>query len=189
MRQPAVLFDTGPLLCFAAIPTGAALLKERYVAVGHTTEHVWSELGGLRRNTNPEVAKAAEVARSQMLWLRRHTFDSEVDYENISLLRGQLRTFQSRPPPKSDSDGGECSIILLAERLRQTVEVMAIFNEDAARALAKARGVASACTVDILKAMCLSRTLSPADAYEHYRALRGAGLDAGAVVHDKSYFA
>lgn len=107
MTEQAHLFDTGPLLCFAAIPAGPTLLKERYGRSGHSTEHVIAELRGLRRHPNGAVARAAVTALDQMAWLTVHAFDSETDYEELDLLRTQLRTFQTRPPPRTDSDAGE----------------------------------------------------------------------------------
>lgn len=187
MTERAHLFDTGPLLCFAAIPAGPTLLKERYGTSGHTTEHVVVELRGLRKHPNGAVARAAITALDQMGWLAVHAFDSEADYEELNLLRTQLRTFQRRPPVRADSDTGECSLILLAERLGNSASVI-IINEDPARRLARARRLVSASAVDVLQALTRSGALTPTKAYQHYRTMISAGLDPGDVVSDKTYF-
>ena len=77
MNDQAQLFDTGPLLCFAAIRTGPTMLKERYRPSGHTTAHVLAELRGLRKSRNGAIAKAASIAANQMGWLTTHTFDTD----------------------------------------------------------------------------------------------------------------
>lgn len=177
-----VIFDTGPLLCFAAIPTGPSLLKRRFRQTGNTTEQVWTELRGLRRNANPAVADAAVTAVQQMGWLQRHAFDAEADFDMIEDLRGQLRTFQKRPPPREHSDTGECSVLLLAQRLPTPVVV---FSEDPARKLARARDIPVATVVDILRAMCRDGTLTREQAYTHYRTIVSGGLDPGDVVRGK----
>ena len=65
---------------------------------------------------------------------------------------------------------------------------MIIINEDPARGLARARGIASASAVDALQALTRSGTLSPGEAYQHYRTMVTAGLDPGAVVREKTSF-
>lgn len=178
---PLYLFDTGPLLCFAAVPRGPTLLKQRYAGRAGCLVDIDADLTGLTRNTNAKVAKAASTALQAFTWMARYEITDEALLVRIDTIRDLIDTFKRRPrvgQRRPREDWGEAATLTLAETLDERVVVI---NEDAARGAADALRVPNICTVDILRAMVRDSTLSAAEAYRLYRAMVPE-LDAGDVI-------
>lgn len=172
-------FDTGPLLCFALLPRGPRLLRDRYDGRAFTTSDVDRELRGLRRSHITGVAKAATTAVDQLNWIPRVSFESVDDNDAIEDLVLRLQTFKKRsssPSPTSRyPDRGECSILHLARINHRTV----VANENAARELARSLSLATICADDILAAMLRDNVLTRKQASNAHRTMTDAGLDPG----------
>ena len=120
MTERLFVFDTGPLLCFGGFPGGAKLLAGRYHGRALTTGDVDRELRGLRLSPNPLIAAAADRCVRNLGWIERRRFVEADDLEALRDLRARLGTFQRGTqdvPESSRVDLGECSVLLLAERL------------------------------------------------------------------------
>ena len=193
MTDRLFVFDTGPLLCFGGFPGGAKLLAGRYHGRAWTTGDVDRELRGLRRSSNPIIAAAADHCVQKFDWIERRSFSDAADLEALRDLRDRLETFQQvkRDGPESGrADFGECSVLLLAERLTEDgSSVVAVINEDAARQLARSLDLPSVCFAEVLKAMCVDGALTTAAAFEGCQKLKRGFVDVGDVVESPRYFA
>lgn len=192
MTTRLFVFDTGPLLCFGGLPKGAKLLAGRYHGRAWTTADVDRELRGLRRSPNPFVAAAAERCMQRFGWIKRQPFGDAADLEELRDRRDRLNTFQrvQRGDPKSTgADFGECSVLLLAERLTaERSDVVVVINEDPARRLARSLDIASVCFAEVLKAMCVDGALAAAAAFAGCQKLKRGFVDVGDVVESPEYF-
>ncbi|MDE0196535.1 MAG: hypothetical protein OXP08_13390 [bacterium] len=192
MTDRLYVFDTGPLLCFGGFPGGAKLLAGRYHGRGCTTGDVDRELRGLRRSTNPIIAAAADHCVQKFSWLERRAFNEADDLEVLRELRDRLATFQRVKRDVSESaiaDFGECSVLLLAERLADDgSNVVAVINEDPARRLARSLDLPSVCFAEVVKAMCVDGDLTTAAAFDGCQKLKRGFVDIGDVVESPRYF-
>lgn len=187
--EPYWLFDTGPLLCFGALPGGPKLLAARYHARAGIISDVDRELQGLQRNNHRPVAQAAEIASRQMSWLDRHTIEDVAGLEDVQQLLVRLQTFKrsrDRLPPNAAGrkDWGECATIVLAKRLKDARRdpVVVAVNENPATAMAAADSIPTICAVDILSALVNDGALTAKKAFEHYRLWTSSGIDPGPVI-------
>ena len=192
MTDRLFVFDTGPLLCFGGFPGGARLLAGRYHGRAFTTSDVDRELRGLRRSPNPIIAAAADRCVRKLGWIERRQFAEADDLEALRDLRARLGTFQrgtQDAPESSRVDLGECSVLLLAERLAAAGStVVAVINEDPARRLARSLDIPSVCFAEMLKAMSVDGTLTAAVAFAGCEKLKRGFMDIGDVVQSPQYF-
>lgn len=186
------VFDTGPLLCFGGFPGGAKLLAGRYHGRAWTTGDVDRELRGLRQSPNRIIAAAAARCVQKFGWIERQPFSDAADLEVLRDLRDRLETFQrvkKDVPESGRADFGECSVLLLAERLTEDgSNVVAVINEDPARQLARSLDTPSVCFAEVLKAMCIDGTLTAAVAFDGCQKLKRGFVDVGDVVESPRYF-
>ena len=192
MTDRLFVFDTGPLLCFGGFPGGPKLLAGRYHGRAWTTGDVDRELRGLRRGPNPVIAGAADRCIQRFDWIERCRFDEPDDLEALRDLRERLATFQRADrdvPNSSKADFGECSVLLLAERLTaEGSHVVVAINEDPARRLAGSLDIPSVCFAEVLKAMSIDGALTTAAAFDGCRKLKRGLVDIGDVVESPRYF-
>ena len=192
MTARLFVFDTGPLLCFGGLPGGAKLLAGRYHGRAWTTSDVDRELRGLRRSPNPIIESAATRCVQKFDWIERRSFDDTDDLVALFDLRDRLATFQRADrevPENSRTDFGECSVLLLAERMAADgADVVAVINEDPARRLARSRDIPSVCFAEVLKAMCADGALPVSAAFGGCQKLRRGFVDIGDVVESPKYF-
>ena len=192
MTARLFVFDTGPLLCFGGLPGGAKLLAGRYHGRAWTTSDVDRELRGLRRSPNPIISGAADLCVQKFGWIERRPFNDTEDIEALRDLRDRLETFQRADrevPQNSRTDFGECSVLLLAERMTvDEMNVVAVINEDPARRLARSMGIPSVCFAEVLKAMCVDGALPASAAVGGCQKLRRGFVDIGDVVESPKYF-
>ncbi len=193
MTDRLFVFDTGPLLCFGGFPGGARLLAGRYHGRALTTGDVDRELRGLRRNPNPIIAAAADRCVQKLGWIDRRRFTESDDLEALRDLRARLATFQRADrglPESSTTDFGECSVLLLAERVAADgASVVAVINEDPARRLGRSMEIPSVCFAEVLKAMCADGELVAPAAFDGCQKLKRGFMDIGDVVESPKYFA
>ena len=187
------VFDTGPLLCFGGFPRGAKLLAGRYHGRAWTTGDVDRELRGLRRSPNPIIAAAADRCVQKFGWIKRRQFAEAADLGALRDLRDRLETFQRADRDSSEfstTDFGECSVLLLAERVAAGgASVVAVINEDPARRLARSMEIPSVCFAEVLKAMCADGELAAPAAFDGCQKLKRGFADIGDVVESPKYFA
>ena len=192
MTARLFVFDTGPLLCSGGLPGGAKLLAGRYHGRAWTTSDVDRELRGLRRSPNPIIESAATRCVQKFDWIERRSFDGTNDLEALFDLRDRLATFQRgdrEAPQNSRTDFGECSVLLLAERMTADgMNVVAVINEDPARRLARSMDIPSVCFAEVLKAMCADGALPASAAFGGCQKLRRGFVDIGDVVESPKYF-
>jgi hypothetical protein len=184
------LFDTGPLLAFAAANGGPTVLKGRYAGRAGIISDVDRELRGLTRSNNQQLAAAAHTATVQYGWLDRHVIDDAPGLRTVQQLQIRLQTFkrpERRIPPTAidRQDWGECATLLLAERLRKADQqlVIVIANENAGREMAEAVNIPTVCAADILRAAVKDKTLTAGPAFRMYQQMVSKGIDAGDVIH------
>ena len=192
MTDRLFVFDTGPLLCFGGFPGGARLLAGRYHGRALTTGDVDRELRGLRRSPNPVIAAAAGRCVQKFGWIERRRFAEAADLEVLRDLRVRLGTFQrgtQSVPASSRVDLGECSVLLLAERLAADgSNAVAVINEDPARRLARSLDIPSVCFAEVLKAMSVDGTLTATAAFAGCEKLKRGFVDIGDIVQSPRYF-
>ncbi len=192
MTDRLFVFDTGPLLCFGGFPGGAKLLAGRYHGRAWTTGDVDRELRGLRRSPNPIIAAAAARCVQKFGWIERRRFDEADELETLRDLRDRLATFQRADrdvPESSRADFGECSVLLLAERLTaEGSNVVVVINEDPPRQLARSLEIPSVCFAEVLKAMCVDGSLTTAAAFDGCQKLKRGFVDVGDIVESSKYF-
>ena len=192
MTDRLFVFDTGPLLCFGGFPGGAKLLAGRYHGRALTTGDVDRELRGLRLSPNPLIAAAADRCVRNLGWIERRRFVEADDLEALRDLRARLGTFQRGTqgvPESSRVDLGECSVLLLAERLAADGSTaVVVINEDPARRLARSLDIPSVCFADVLKAMSVDGTLTAATAFAGCEKLKRGFVDIGDIVQSPRYF-
>ena len=192
MTARLFVFDTGPVLCFGGLPGGAKLLAGRYHGRAWTTSDVDRELRGLRHSPNPIIESAATRCVQKFDWIERRSFDGTNDLEALFDLRDRLATFQRgdrEAPQNSRTDFGECSVLLLAERMTADgMNVVAVINEDPARRLARSMDIPSVCFAEVLKAMCADGALPASAAFGGCQKLRRGFVDIGDVVESPKYF-
>ena len=192
MTDRLFVFDTGPLLCFGGFPGGPKLLAGRYYGRAWTTSDVDRELRGLRQSPKPLVAEAAGRCVQKFGWIERRVFDDPDDVETLRDLRDRLGTFRRGEKDVSKSsrvDFGECSVLLLAERLiAEGSEPVVVVNEDPARRLARSLDIPSVCFAEVLKAMCVDGALTVAAAFDGCQKLKRGFVDSGEVVESSRYF-
>lgn len=175
------LFDTGPLLCFAAAKRGAALLKDRYEGRAICLTDVDADLKGLTRNPNPSVARAARNAIAAFSWIPRRVVDDRDVLQRAEDIRNLIDTFKRHKrvgDRRPREDWTEAVTLALAETLDARVIVI---NEDPGRDTADALGIHAICAVDILRALVAEGTLTANQAYQQYKQMV-PNLDPGAVV-------
>ena len=186
------VFDTGPLLCFGGFPGGAKLLAGRYHGRALTTGDVDRELRGLRRSPNPVIAAAADRCVQKFRWIERRQFAESDDLEALRDLRARLATFQRRTQDVLEAgrvDLGECSVLLLAERLAAAgATAVVVINEDPARRLALSLNIPSVCFAEVLKAMTVGGVLTAAAAFNGCQKLKRGFIDVGDIVESPKYF-
>ena len=180
MTDRLFVFDTGPLLCFGAFPGGARLLIGRYHGRALITGDVDRELRGLRRSPNPVIASAAGHCVQKFGWIKRRRFAEADDVEALRDLRDRLETFQRADRDLSESsttDFGECSVLLLAERVAaDRLTAAAVLNEDPARKLARSLAIPSVHFTEVLQALSVDDTLTAAEGFAACKKLkRGLG--------------
>lgn len=174
------LFDTGPLLCFAAVPKGPTYLKARYAGRAGIVKDIDRELRGLQNNSDPRVAAAAKIAVTSYGWLKRHEVKEQADLLAIEALRDQIETFRPKPrtkPRLPTDDYGECATIHYA-RAHVTGAVVVTINDTNGRLLAAAHQLPTVTTVDVLKAMARDKTMTAGQAFGLYKKIP-ISLDAG----------
>ena len=193
MTARLFVFDAGPLLCFGGFPGGAKLLASRYHGRAWTTGDVDRELRGLRRSPNPVVAGAADLCVQKFGWIERRRFAEANDLGALRDLRDRLGTFQRADRDlleSSTTDFGECSVLLLAERMTADgMNVVAVINEDPARRLARSMEIPSVCFAEVLKAMCVDGELAAPAAFHGCQKLKRGFVDIGDIVESPKYFA
>ena len=192
MTERLFVFDTGPLLCFGGFPGGAKLLAGRYHGRALTTGDVDRELRGLRRSPNPLIAASADRCVQKFGWIERRQFAESGDLEALRDLRARLATFQRRTqdiPEAGRVDLGECSVLLLAERLAAArATAVVVINEDPARRLALSLNIPSVCFAEVLKAMTVDGVLTAAVAFNGCQKLKRGFVDVGDIVESPKYF-
>lgn len=150
------------------------------------------ELRGLRQSLNPIIAAAAARCVQKFGWIEQRPFSDAPDLEVLCDLRDRLETFQrvkKDVPESGRADFGECSVLLLAERLTEDgSNVVAVINEDPARQLARSLDLPSVCFAEVLKAMCVDGALTNAAAFEGCQKLKRGFMDIGDVVESPRYF-
>ena len=193
MTARLFVFDTGPLLCFGGLPGGAKLLAGRYHGRAWTTSDVDRELRGLRRSPNPIIGGAADLCVQKFGWIERRSYNDTEDLEALRDLRDRLETFQRAArdvPENRRTDFGECSVLLLAERMAADgANVVAVITEDPARRLARSMDISSVCFAEVLKAMCIDGALVASAAFGGCQKLKRGFVDIGDVVESPKYFA
>ena len=192
MTARLFVFDVGPLLCFGGFPGGARLLAGRYHGRAWTTGDVDRELRGLRRSPNPVIAAAADHCIQKFDWIEQRAFDEADDLEALRDLRDRLATFQRADrdiPESGKADFGECSVLLLAERLTaKGSNVVVVINEDPARRLARSLDIPSVCFAEVLRAMCVDGALTTAAAFDGCQKFKRGFVDVGDIVESPKYF-
>jgi hypothetical protein len=184
-----VLFDTGPLLCFAATDRGPALLRQRFAGWSGIVTDIERELRGLCNHRDAPIADAARTAVDNLAWLEVHVIDDPDELIRIEQRRVELRAFKRRPDTAAHGrdDWGECATLVVAERLRAAGSVVVVANDDAARSLAQRLTIPTASAVDILRALVKNENISSAIAYGMYRDMV-AVTDAGDVIRSEAEF-
>lgn len=147
---------------------------------------------GLRLSPNPVIAAAAGRCVQKFGWIERRQFAEADDLEALRDLRVRLATFQRGTQDVSESssvDLGECSVLLLAERLAAGgSSAVVVINEDPARRLARSLKIPSVCFAEILKAMSVDGTLTAAMAFAGCEKLKRGFVDIGDIVQSPRYF-
>lgn len=182
MSTAQLVFDTGPLLCFAAIPGGVKLFGDTYHGRAWTTYDVQRELRGLRSNHNPDVAEAAQLAVRRFSWLQLPEVGIADDPEAVDDMLARLDTFKTRRGTRSAfSDRGECTTILLVQHLAAAGQAVVAINETPGRMLAQSLRISSVCFAELLHGMSKAGRLTTKQAFAHYTTVTKKGLDAGKV--------
>lgn len=175
------VFDTGPLLCFAATTRGPELLKGRYQGRAVIMGDVDRELRGLRNHEHAKVASAAAKAHASFGWIQRVTLEESL-LGDVELVRDVIDTYRS--PPKGDArrereDWGDAATIVWAGQ--QEDPVVVVMNDTPARRAAHSRGQDTICVVDILRRLRRDGIINGRQAFRFCEELRPE-LDPGDVV-------
>jgi len=183
-----VLFDTGPLLCFAACNGGLTLLKNRYAGQSSIAMDIDVELEGLGRSASPDLSRAAVTAYRGTRWLRRIVV-TDVLIRRAEQLRIDLQAFKNYPElsaPMSRQDWGECVTLALAEA--HCSPVLVIANDTPARHLATRLRILTASAVDVLRGMIRDGAITKKAAFRMYQQMVAVGTDAGEVINGPTDF-
>ena len=107
------LFDTGPLLAFAAANGGPTVLKDRYAGRAGIIGDVDRELRGLTRSNDQRLASAAQTAAWRYGWLDRHVIDDGPGLRTVQQLQIRLQTFKrpERRIPSTAIDRQDCGAL------------------------------------------------------------------------------
>jgi hypothetical protein len=183
-----VLFDTGPLLCFAACNGGLTLLKNRYAGQSSIATDIDVDLVGLSAKAPPGLSRAADTAHRQARWLRRIVVTGAF-IDRAEELRTDLQAFKNHPKPlapMSRQDWGECVTLALAESYSDPVLIIA--NDTPARNLASRLGIPTASAVDVLRGMINDGAINKKAAFQMYQQMVAVVTDAGEVINGPADF-
>jgi uncharacterized protein with PIN domain len=183
-----VLFDTGPLLCFATCNHGLTLLKKRYASQSSIAMDIYVELEGLGRSASPVLSSAAVTAYRGTRWLRRIVV-TDVHIRRAEQLKIDLQAFKNYPKlsaPMSRQDWGECVTLALAEDYGSSVLVIA--NDTPPRQLASLLRIPTAAAVDVLRGMIRDGAITKKAAFHMYQQMVAVGTEAGEVINGPTDF-
>lgn len=184
------LLDTGVGLGFGHIQDGIDLLADHYGTQLRYVEDVlleWRKQATLQvlplgpGHSQQEKAQHDHLLRiracaKRLLSLVPAKFGDPVDlgFDEVEQVDALVHELCALHPSKSNSGGdrGECATVRLGELLRPTVPVVVLCaNDDRARRLASAHGIAHRNVHTVLREMVREGRLTAANAHAHYIAM------------------